>query len=94
VQEYSGNSNYANVRGNSISNIQLNTGKSDDKVCNIHDMASNCREWSTEYYNLNSRCVSRGGDYYYGNTSPGQRVNNDVASTNNTFSFRALFYIK
>ena len=41
-----GNSNYSNK--NIVGSI-VNTGTTGDKVCNIHDMASNCREWSTEY---------------------------------------------
>ena len=41
-----GNSNYSNK--NIVGSI-VNTGTTGDKVCNIYDMASNCREWSTEY---------------------------------------------
>ena len=40
IQKYSGNANYANKV--SINASKVNTGRAEDKVCNIHDMASNC----------------------------------------------------
>ncbi len=63
IQKYSGNSNYANKV--SVNSSKVNTGKAGDKVCNIHDMASNCYEWSTEHSTDTSSirsgpCVDRG----------------------------------
>ena len=65
-----------------------------DKICNIYDMASNTYEWTTETYSLaDSPCVIRGGSYdnssYY--TS---RRSNDYTSLSNDFdAFRPLLYL-
>ena len=49
----------------SVNSTLSQTGTSDDKQCNIFDMASNLREWTTETSsNSNSPCVNRGGSYY------------------------------
>ena len=65
IQE-AGNSNYANQKSKNTS--LANTGTNDDKVCNINDMGSNLREWTTEYSSItggNARpCTFRGGYCY------------------------------
>ncbi|MCI9247194.1 MAG: hypothetical protein HFJ30_08865, partial [Clostridia bacterium] len=62
IQKYSGNSNYANKT--TVNSSPLNTGKAGDEVCNIHDMASNCSEWSTGHSTRSGeRTVARGGFY-------------------------------
>ena len=63
-----GNENYANKA--SINKSIANTGTIRDEVCNIHDMASNCLEWSTEYSTYTTSrlaypCVTRGGNFTY-----------------------------
>ena len=63
IQEM-GNKNYANKA--SVNSSRKNTGTTGDEVCNIHDMASNCIEWSTEYStstpsSIAYPCVRRGG---------------------------------
>ena len=66
IQTYSGTSDYANQnKGKSFAN----TGKNNDKYCNIWDMSGNAQEWTTEYYTSSSSsvfypCVYRGGYYY------------------------------
>ena len=65
IQE-AGNSNYANQK--SKNNSLANTGKNNDEVCKINDMASNIREWTTEYSSdtLSTNaypCSVRGGYY-------------------------------
>ena len=65
IQEM-GHTNYANKRSVNVS--KKNTGKTGDEVCNIHDMASNCYEWTTEYCADRTSsdalpCVYRGGSY-------------------------------
>ena len=65
IQEM-GHTNYANKRSVNVS--KKNTGKTGDEVCNIHDMASNCYEWTTEYCVDRTSsdalpCVYRGGSY-------------------------------
>ena len=61
-----GHTNYANKCSVNVS--KKNTGKTGDEVCNIHDMASNCYEWTTEYCADRTSsdalpCVYRGGSY-------------------------------
>ena len=63
-----GHTNYANQDGNSINSSLTNTGTKQDEVCKINDMASNIREWTTEYSSnaLSSRaghCTVRGGSF-------------------------------
>ena len=64
-----GRTNYANQDGYSINNNLTNTGTGQDEVCKINDMASNIREWTTEYSSntfssFASPCTNRGGYYY------------------------------
>ena len=66
IQE-AGNINYANQTSKNTS--LANTGANADEVCKINDMASNVREWTTEYssYTYSSAaypCTFRGGFYY------------------------------
>ena len=96
IQEM-GNANYANKK--SVNSTVMNTGTTNDKACNIFDMASNCFEWSTEYsvYNNGSDaypCVHRGG-HYNDNSSPRYR-NNTYSYVITSFGgvFRVLLYIK
>ena len=100
IQKYSGNTNYANKK--SANSSAINTGRVGDKVCNIHDMASNCREVLTEHCTNSSQpCVDRGGGNY--NSTTGNHyyytpaVRNYSGMTGNghyDISFRALCYIK
>ena len=62
IQTYSDDSNYSGQ--NSLNTILANTGTNGDERCHIHDMASNCEEWTTETSSsVSSPCVVR-GDYY------------------------------
>ena len=70
IQEM-GNVNYANKNDGSMS--LKNTGTTQDKVCNIFDMASNCYEVTTEYsdytnLSISYSCVIRGGNYFFRNS--------------------------
>ena len=92
-----GNENYSNKR--SVNSSRANTGTIGDKVCNIHDMASNCFEWSTEYSayadsSSASPCVPRGGVYGYSDYYTASRDYNPVTWNGSVFSFRPLLYIK
>ena len=98
IQKYSGNGNYANKA--SVNTSKLNTGKAGDKVCNIHDMASNCREHSTEHCtyidgetNDSLSCVSRGGSYSYSSGIASTRISFAAIHVNDS-SFRPICYIK
>ena len=93
-----GNENYANKT--SVNSSRANTGTTGDEVCNIHDMASNCLEWSTEYSTFtNSRyaypCVPRGGYYtssFYGTAS--RLYDGLVTNKDSHRSFRLTLYVK
>lgn len=63
-----GHTNYANQEGQSINSNLTNTGTGQDEKCKINDMASNIREWTTEYSSLtdssNAYPCPNGGGYY------------------------------
>ena len=62
IQNCGTNSKYS--RQISLNTSFLSTGTTDDKQCNIYDMASNVREWTTETSSDSSApCVNRGGNY-------------------------------
>ncbi len=98
IQEM-GNENYANKT--SVNSSIANTGTIGDKVCNIHDMASNCREWSTEYSTHTPSstarpCVTRGGTYYYSDSGNCTAIRNgrNAANKYGYISFRLALYVK
>ena len=66
-----------------------------DVICNVYDMAGNCREWTTETYrNSGSPCTYRGGRYYdsYGCTSY-RHGYGLTTGRNYGISFRTLLYM-
>ena len=90
------NTNYANKT--SINSSRKNTGTTGDKVCNIHDMASNCKEWNTEYSTDTYRSyaypyVFRGDDHDILDCTA---YRDDIFATDEltTVSFRPLLYVK
>ena len=92
-----GNENYANKT--SVNESIANTGTIGDEVCNIHDMASNCREWSTEYSTYTgssyaSPCVTRGGNYIYSNSYTAGRYYDSATDKYSFYSFRLALYVK
>ncbi len=102
IQKYSKNSNYANRT--SFNSSFKATGEVGDKVCNIHDMASNYMEWTTEHSTekvSTSRypCTIRGGNCKDLNYTASKRTSEtapDDSSTlpNSKTSFRSLLYLK
>ena len=57
-----------NSLNTSLATQGTNKLSTQDKICNIFDMASNTFEWSTEAFSLDSwPYIMRGGDYYKGN---------------------------
>ncbi len=98
IQEM-GHTNYANKT--SINTSIANTGTIGDKVCNIHDMASNCFEWSTEYSTQKdsksqfaSPCVIRGGLYNYNYSNSASRIYRGANHKISYVGFRTLIYVK
>ena len=98
IQEMgNGNENYANKT--SVNSSIANTGTTGDEVCNIHDMASNCVELSTEYSkdvtsSSASPCVIRAG--YYDNRDYYTAYRYDFKATSESpfYSFCVLLYVK
>ena len=72
-------------------NLELNK---QDVICNVWDMASNCREWTTETSN-NSRlpCTSRGGYCRDSSYYASYRVLNSTGGYSDSMSFRLLLYL-
>ena len=91
------NSNYANK---AVENrMFMNTGTTGDEVCNIFDMASNHREWSTEYssYQDDDRGMPylvRGGFAYSGTTYTAMRAWYHQSGIMRYVTFRPVAYIK
>ena len=96
IQEM-GNSNYANK---AVENrIFMNTGTTGDEACNIFDMASNHREWTTEYssYQHDEQglpYVCRGGFTYSGTTYTAMRSPYNKSGIQRYVTFRPVAYIK
>ena len=91
------NTNYANKK--SVNTSLMNTGTIGDEVCNIHDMASNCWEWTTEYStstgsSLAHPCVCRGGSYSGSNRYTAYRGRNGATGKHSGYSFRLTLYVK
>lgn len=65
-----------------------------DVQCNIYDMASNVREWTTEYSSsFGCPCVSRGGIYGSSDSCVSYRGDYGTSDTTSNFGFRPLLYI-
>ena len=66
-----------------------------DKICNIFDMASNTSEWSTETFSFSDiPCVRHGGGCGNGGFSySSSRFGNDTSLSHDLFSFRPLLYL-
>ena len=79
---------------NTIADKGTNNEEIKDKICNIFDMASNFREWTTETYSDDSYpCVRRGGRYGYTPDCTVSR-NYSYASVSYGDSFRPLLYLE
>ena len=96
IQNFSGDTDYS--RQNSLNKSLANTGANGDEKCKINDMASNTKEWTTEYCTYtNSKyaypCAYRGG--YYNNSSY-YTDNRDYDGATNQYSyvsFRCALYM-
>lgn len=75
-----------------------NTGSTEDVLNNIHDLAGNVTEWTTEYssnayYEYHDDCVSRGSTYDEESMNP--RVRKYNSNTKNEFTgFRIVIYMQ
>ena len=108
LQKFDNRTNKANLKPYSQQN-SLNT-KSDglasqgtnnlrdaskqDVICNVYDMASNCREWTTETFsNSGGPCTTRGGGYSGSGYYTSDRSNYYTGSSGDGVSFRSLLYM-
>ena len=103
IQTYSTETDASSYASQNKSTSFANTGKSNDKYCNIFDMSGNADEWTTEYstYSNNSNfypCVHRGGYY---DTDIGEAYcytsnrYDDYATDSHSYdSLRSLLYVK
>ena len=65
-----------------------------DTVCNVYDMASNIREWTTETsHSSGSPCVIRGGSYYSSNFCTCFRNYYDSSTSYDSYGFRPLLFV-
>ena len=77
----------------SLASKGTNGTGTEDVICNVYDMASNCHEWSTETYSwAGDPCVVRGGHYLYSTKSPADRTSSKSAGSS-VFAFRPLLYL-
>ena len=92
IQKCTDKTNYANQ--NSLNTSLSQTGTTNDNPCNIFDMASNVREWTTETSSHSTYpCVSRGGHYNYSNSYTSDRYDYDTSSSYYIIGFRPLLYL-
>ena len=103
IQTYSTETDASSYASQNKSTSFANTGKSNDKYCNIFDMSGNADEWTTEYstYSSTSRfypCVHRGGYY---DTDIGEaycytsnRYDDYTTGSHSYTSLRSLLYVK
>ena len=87
------------INQESLAEKGTNKLSTQDKICNIYDMASNTYEWTTETYSsTNNHCVKRGG-YYNDSTYSCTSCRDFNYSTNGSGgsrgsdSFRPLLYL-
>ena len=93
IQKYSGDMDYA--KQNSLNITLTNTGVNGDERCHIHDMASNCIEWTTETFkDASMPSVNRGGYYTNSNASTNYRSSGgSITIANNRIAFRPILYL-
>ncbi len=96
IQNFSGDTDYS--RQTSSNTSLANTGVNSDEKCKINDMASNTREWTTEYCtNTNNSsvfpCTLRGGYYNYISDYTASRYHNNATYSYYFISFRCALYM-
>ena len=103
IQTYSTETDASSYASQNKSTSFANTGKSNDKYCNIFDMSGNADEWTTEYSTYSNGsyfypCVYRGGSY---DTADGKaysytsyRGYSNTTYSNSDLSLRSLLYVK
>ena len=93
IQNSGSNNKYSTIYSLNIGKIE-SKGTDEDIQCNIYDIASNLREWSTETFIANEfPCTIRGGYFYdkYQHTST--RNNFSISYNYDDTGFRPILYI-
>ena len=71
-----------------------NNTETPDKICNVYDMASNTREWTTETcLNSDAHCTNRAGDKTYSQYTAGDRRKNSNVVGYADVGFRPILYL-
>ena len=96
IQNFSGDTDYS--KQNSSNTSLENTGVNSDEKCKINDMASNTREWTTEYCTYTGSsdaypCTTRGGYYFLSSHYTDNRNFDYATSSYDTVSFRSALYM-
>jgi len=98
IQNCTDKTNYANQ--NSLNKSLSQTGTTNDNPCNIFDMASNVREWTTETSSRSSGpslseapCAYRGGLYGNSRYYTSYRGDTGLSDSSNIIGFRPLLYL-
>ena len=92
IQKCTDKTNYA--KQNSLNTSLSITGTTNDNPCNIFDMASNIREWTTETSSyLYSPCVLRGGYCYCSSNYTSYRSYLYTSDSSYDIGFRPLLYL-
>ena len=77
-----------------LSQTGTNTQSTKDVQCNVYDMASNTREWTTETYdNSDIPCVKRGDSYNGSISYTSNRFNNNPSNSYDSIGFRPLLFV-
>ena len=76
-----------------VSSSFYSTGTKDEK-CNIYDMASNVKEWTTETSSYSGNpCVRRGGVYDYSGSYTSSRYYYSTSYNHATVGYRPVLYL-
>ena len=103
IQTYSIETDASSYASKNKSTSFANTGKNNDKYCNICDMSGNASEWTTEYSIRSDAskfysCVFRGGCYDtlfdLADTYTSHRYGISTTFSNDGYSLRSLLYVK
>ena len=82
------------VNSGSLATTGTNNQTTKDVQCNVYDMASNIREWTTESSGSSSYpCVSQGGYYSSSNVYMSERSGDLTSDSNSRRGFRPLIYL-
>ena len=78
-----------------LSQTGTNTQSIKDVQCNVYDMASNVREWTTETSSVSEYpCVSMGGDGYYNIYYTSYRGADSISLSHNYYGFRPILFLE